>query len=155
MPKPFYPSDLTDSEWQIIDPMLPLEKQLGKQRQVDFRQVVNAIFYRADNGIARQSDANQFSRLAETVYGYYRKWVKKGLWESINAVLVEQVRSQSGRAQQPSLGMIDSQSVKRGQRGQLEQGVDGYKKVKGRKRHVVVDVLGLMLGCVCQCGECR
>lgn len=73
-------------------------------------------------------------------------WVKKGQWERINALLVEQVRTQSGRTEQPSLGMIDAQSVKRGQRGQLEQGFDGYKKVKGRKRHVVVDVMGLMLG---------
>lgn len=74
-------------------------------------------------------------------------WVKKGLWESINELLVEQVRTQSGREKQPSLGMIDSQSVKQAQKGQLEQGYDGYKKVKGRKRHIVVDVLGLMLGC--------
>ena len=74
-------------------------------------------------------------------------WVKRGLWESINALLVEQVRTESGRAEQPSLGMVVSHCVKRGQRGQLEQGMDGYKKVKGRKRHVVVDVLGLLLGC--------
>ena len=83
----------------------------------------------------------------QTVYSYYRKWVHKGLWERINALLVEQVRSQSRRDEPPSLGMINSQSVKRGQRGQVELGVDGYKKVIGRKRHVVVDVLGLMLGC--------
>ena len=146
MAEPFYPSNLTDMEWQIIDPMLPLEKQRGQQRQVDFRQVVNAIFYRADNGIKWRAMPREFPAW-QTVYKYYRQWVKKGLWESINALLVEQVRSQSGRAEQPSLGIIDAQSVKRGQRGQLEQGVDGYKKVKGRKRHVVVDVLGLMLGC--------
>ena len=74
-------------------------------------------------------------------------WVKRGLWESINALLVEQVPTQSGRTEQPSLGMIDSQSIKRAQRGQIELGFDGHKKLKGRKRHVVVDVLGLMLGC--------
>ncbi|MBV8884048.1 MAG: IS5 family transposase [Chroococcidiopsidaceae cyanobacterium CP_BM_RX_35] len=146
MPEPFYVTDLTDAEWHIIDLMLPLEKQRGKQRQVDFRQVVNAIFYRADNGIKWRAMPEDFPAW-QTVYGYYRKWVKRGLWESIYALLVEQVRNREGRDEQPSLGMIDSQSVKRGQRGQLEQGFDGYKKVKGRKRHLVVDVLGLMLGC--------
>jgi len=83
----------------------------------------------------------------QTVYSYYRQWVRRGLWESINVLLVEPVRTGAGRAEPPSLGMVDSQSVKRGHRGQLEPGVDGYKKVKGRKRHVVVDVLGLMRGC--------
>ncbi|MBV9389056.1 MAG: IS5 family transposase [Chroococcidiopsidaceae cyanobacterium CP_BM_ER_R8_30] len=146
MPSPFYPSDLIDAEWEIITPLLPPQKQQGRQRQVDFREVVNAIFYRADNGIKWRAMPSEFP-VWQTVYSYYRKWVKQGLWERINALLVEQVRSQSGRDEQPSLGMIDAQSVKHGQRGQVEQGVDGYKKVKGRKRHVVVDVLGLMLGC--------
>ena len=118
----------------------------GDLRQVDFRQVVNAIFYRADNGIKWRAMPINFPAW-QTVYKYYRQWVKKGVWESINALLVEQVRTQAGRAEQPSLGMIDSHCVKRGQRGQVEQGFDGYKKVKGRKRHVVVDVLGFMLGC--------
>ena len=141
-----YPSDLNDAEWQQIDPLLPAEKPTGKPREVDLRDVLDAIFYRADNGIKWRAMPIDFPAW-QTVYGYYRKWVKKGLWESINASLVEQVRSQLGRKEQPSLGMIDSQSVKRGQRGQLEQGVDGHKKVKGRKRHIVVDVLGLLLGC--------
>ncbi len=101
MPEPLYSSDLTDSEWQIIDFMLPLEKQRGKQRKVDFRQVVNAIFYRADNGIKWRAMPINFPAW-QTVYGYYRKWVKRGLWERINALLVEQVRSQSGRDEQPS-----------------------------------------------------
>ena len=149
----FYPSDLTDAEWEVIDFMLPLEKQRGKQRQVDFRQVVNAIFYRADNGIKWRAMPINFPAW-QTVYSYYSKWVKRGLWESINALLVEQVRTQARRAEQPSLGMIDSQSVKQAQRGQLEQGFDGYKKVKGRKRHLVVDVRSFDAGMLCQCGEC-
>ena len=100
-PDPFYPSDLTDVEWEIIDFMLPLEKQRGKKRQVDFRQVVNAIFYRADNGIKWRAMPVNFPTW-QTVYRYYCKWVKSGLWESINALLVEQVRTESGRAAQPS-----------------------------------------------------
>jgi putative transposase len=107
---------------------------------------VNAIFYRADNGIKWRAMPLNFPAW-QTVYSYYSKWVKIGLWESINTLLIEQVRTESGRAAQPSLGMVDSQSVKHGQRGQLELGVDGNKKVKVRKRHVVVDVLGLLLGC--------
>jgi transposase len=95
MPEPFYPSDLTDTEWQILELMLPQELQRGKQREVDFQQVVNAIFYRADNGIKWRAMPIDFPTW-QTVYGYYRKWVKKGLWENINVLLVEQVRAQAG-----------------------------------------------------------
>ncbi len=77
MPEPFYPSDLTDSEWQIIDSMLPLEKQRGQQPKVDFRQVVNAIFYRADNGIKWRAMPTDFPAW-QTVYGYYRALGQKG-----------------------------------------------------------------------------
>ncbi len=77
MPEPFYPSDLTNAEWEIIEFMLPLEKQRGKQRQVDFRQVVNAIFYRADNGIKWRAMPIDFPAW-QTVYGYYRVLGEKG-----------------------------------------------------------------------------
>lgn len=77
MPKPVYPSDLTDAEWQIIELMLPPENQRGKQREVDFRQVVNAIFYRADNGIKWRAMPRNFP-VWQTVYGYYRALGQKG-----------------------------------------------------------------------------
>ena len=104
-PEPFYPTDLTDAEWNIIDFMLPLKKKRGKQRRVDFREVVNAIFYRADNGIKWRAMPLNFPAW-QTVYKYHRQWVKSGLWEGINALLVEQVRSQSGRDKQPSLALL-------------------------------------------------
>jgi transposase len=82
MPQPFYPSDLTDAEWAKISPLLPPEKALGNKRSVNFRDGVNAIFYRANNGIKWRAMPADFPAWA-TVYGYYRKWVKQGIWEAI------------------------------------------------------------------------
>lgn len=141
----YYDSDLTDEEWQQIAPLLPPEKPVGKEREVDLRDVLNAIFYRADNGVKWRALPKDFPPW-QTVYGYFRLWVRLGVWEQINLTLVRVVRTSEGRDAEPSLAMIDSQSVKLGQKG-AEHGVDGYKKVKGRKRHIAVDVLGLVLGC--------
>jgi putative transposase len=80
-----------------------------------------------------------------TVYDYYRRWVKTGLWEEINGRLVKLVRLAEGRDEQPSLTSIDSQSERTSENRGSEQGVDGYKRVKGRKRNIVVDTLGLVL----------
>jgi transposase len=94
MSQPFYPSDLTDAESEKISPLLPPEKALGNKRSVNFRDGVNAIFYRADNGIkwrAMPADVPAW----ETVYGYYRKWVKQGIWEAINGALLQSVRQQA------------------------------------------------------------
>jgi transposase len=110
-----YPSDLNDAEWQIIAPFLPAEKSVGSPREVDLRAVVNAIFYRADNGIKWRAMPIDFPPW-QTVYTYYRLWVRLGVWEQINAVLVEQVRVQEGRNAQPSLIISDSQSVKAAQK---------------------------------------
>ncbi|WP_242050503.1 IS5 family transposase [Oculatella sp. FACHB-28] len=146
MSQPVYNSDLTDPEWQQIEPLLPAAKPVGKGREVDLREVLNAIFYRADNGIKWRALPRDFPAW-QTVYGYYRLWVRLGVWEQINLALVREVRLQEGRQAQPSLVIIDSQSVKLGTKRGEEQGVDGFKQVKGRKRHIVVDVLGLVLGC--------
>ncbi|UBF23974.1 IS5 family transposase [Kovacikia minuta CCNUW1] len=112
----FYDSDLTDEEWQRIEPLLPLAKSLGKHREVSLRDILNAIFYRADNGIKWRNLPCDFP-VWQTVYGYYRLWVRLGIWEQINIALVQQVRISEGRAAQPSLAIIDSQSVKLGQKG--------------------------------------
>ena len=82
-----YTSDLTDAEWTIIEPLLPKEKPVGRLREVDLREVLNAINYRADNGVKWRNLPSEFPAW-QTVYGYFRSWVRQGVWESINAALV-------------------------------------------------------------------
>ena len=116
MSLPYYNSDLTDEEWQRIEPLLPPAKPVGKDREVDLRDVLNAIFYRADNGTKWRALPSDFPAW-QTVYGYFRLWVRLGVWEQINLALVRQVRVSQGRDAEPSLAIIDSQSVKLGQKG--------------------------------------
>jgi transposase len=111
-----YDSDLRDEEWRRIAPLLPPQKPVGQLREVSLREVLNAIFYRADNGTKWRNLPSDFPAW-QTVYGYYRLWVRLGLWEQINQALMQQVRLQAGRQAQPSLAIIDSQSVKLGQKG--------------------------------------
>lgn len=111
-----YTSDLTDQEWQRLEPLLPDDKLVGRLREVDLRDVLDAIFYRADNGTKWRNLPSDFPAW-QTVYGYFRLWVNLGVWEEMNAALVRQVRVAAGREEQPSLTIIDSQSVKLGQKG--------------------------------------
>ncbi len=111
-----YTSDLTDSEWQRLEPLLPDDKLVGRLREVDLRDVLDAIFYRADNGTKWRNLPSDFPAW-QTVYGYFRLWVNLGVWEEMNAALVRQVRVAAGREEQPSLTIMDSQSVKLGQKG--------------------------------------
>jgi transposase len=111
-----YTSDLTDAEWAKIEPLLPPEKPVGRDREVDLREVLNAIHYRADNGVKWRNLPSDFPAW-QTVYSYFRSWVRLGVWEDINRALVGEVRQSVGRAAEPSLTIIDSQSVKLGQKG--------------------------------------
>lgn len=111
-----YESDVTDLEWQQIEPLLPPEKSVGRDREVDLREVVNAIFYRADNGIKWRNLPSDYPAW-QTVYGYFNLWVKLGIWEQVNLTLSQQVRLQAGREAEPSLVIVDSQSVRLGQKG--------------------------------------
>jgi transposase len=122
-----YSSDLTDAEWERIAPLLPPTKPVGKHRKVELRDVLDAIFYRADNGIKWRAMPKDFPAW-QTVYGYYRLWVKLGVWEQLNLALVEQVRSSAGRNPQPSLVIIDSQSVKLGQKGGKSRALTASKR---------------------------
>ena len=126
----FYPSDLTDAEWQIIEPLLPPDKPVGRPPTVSLRAVLDAIFYRADNGIKWRAMPIDFPPW-QTVYTYYRRWVRLGVWEQINAALVERVRIQAGRHPQPSLILSDSQSVKAAQKRGRNRGLMATRRSKG------------------------
>lgn len=152
MSAPLYPSDLTDAEWQRIEPMLPPEKRLGKHRKVDRRYVLDAIFYRADNGIKWRALPVDFPPW-QTVYGYFHLWVKLGVWEQINTLLVEHVRTEAGRNAQPSLAMIDSQLVKMAVKG---GGTWFRRQQEGQMAQAPYRCRcdGVNAGMFCQCGEC-
>jgi transposase len=122
-----YTSDLTDQEWEIVEPLLPDDKAVGRLREVDLREVLNGIYYRADNGVKWRNLPSDFPAW-QTVYGYFRTWVKLGIWEAINTALVEQVRVSVGRKASPSLSIIDSQSVKLGQKGGPKLGLMVIRK---------------------------
>jgi transposase len=106
-----YPSDLSDVEWEKIKPLLPEASKLGSPRRVDLREILNAIFYRADNGCKWRAMPHDLPP-HQTVYDYFRRWVKTGVWEHINQALVKQVRVSQGRNEEPTLAIIDSRSVK-------------------------------------------
>jgi transposase len=138
-----YASDLTDEEWAILAPELPPPVPAGAPRTTDLREVVNAILYRLHNGCAWHALPHDFPPEG-TVRDYFHRWRRAGLWERLNDVLRRRVRKAEGRDEEPSAGLIDSQSAK-GTRTSGSKGYDAGKKVKGRKRHILVDTLGLLL----------
>jgi len=111
MNRPAYPSDLSDEEWELIQPLIPVHQGVGHPQTVERREILNAIFYWADNGIKWRAMPHDFPCWS-TVYDYYRRWVKTGLWEPINAHLGKLERKVAGREEEPSLVIIDSQSVR-------------------------------------------
>src|SRR6266404_627996 len=142
-----YPSDLTDEQWAIVEPLIPPAKQSprgGRPREVDMREVLNAIFYLNRSGC--QWDMLPHDLLPKsTVYDYFAQWRDDGTWATLVKALRERTRVEAGREPTPSAACIDSQSVKTTEMGGPERGYDGGKKINGRKRHLLVDTLGLFL----------
>ncbi|MEH1965394.1 MAG: IS5 family transposase [Nostoc sp.] len=144
MKRKLYSTDLSDSEWAILAPLIPPAKHGGHPRTTDMREVCNAIYYHLKTGCQWDMLPGDFPPSA-TVYSYYRKWQKRGIWEEINHTLRDQVRQKMGKSTQPTAIAADSQSVKNdGKKGDV-YGFDGGKLVKGRKRQTIVDSLGLLL----------
>jgi putative transposase len=143
MPRFSYPSDLSNAEWAILEPLMPPEKRGGRRRDVNLRDIVNGILYILRGGCAWRMMPHEYGPWS-TVYDYFRKWRLSGLWENVNVGLRESVRLKAGRNASPTAAIIDSQSVKTTERGGVH-GYDGHKHVNGRKRHILVDTLGLLL----------
>ncbi|MFN7399813.1 MAG: IS5 family transposase [Sandaracinobacter sp.] len=138
-----YPSDMTDAEWAVAEPFIPPAKRGGRRRTTDMREVVNALLYIASAGCAWRVLPKCFPPVS-TVRRYFYAWRDTGLFDTINTLLVMNLRQIEGREASPSAGVIDSQSVKTTESGGIS-GYDAGKKVKGRKRHILTDTCGFLI----------
>jgi len=143
MKNALYGSSLTDGQWEYLEPMLPKPAKRGRPR-TDLRHVLDAIFYVVKGGIPWRYLPGGFPPW-QTVYGVFRRWKQTHQWEALNGALQHLLREDQGRDAQPTAAVLDSQSVKSAGHGG-PVGYDAGKRIKGRKRHLLVDTLGLVLG---------
>ena len=138
-----YPTDLTNTQWEEIMDLIPPSKAGGRPRSLDMTMVINAILYVVITGIQWRMLPRDYPKW-KSVYHYFRQWRDDGIWQRIHDTLRARIRQQEGRHKHPTAGCLDSQSVKTTQIPG-ERGYDGGKQVKSRKRHLLVDTLGLLL----------
>ncbi len=140
-----YPSDLSDSQWQVISKYFDTQRQ----RKHGLREIINAILYLVKTGCQWRMLPKDFARW-QLVYYYFNTWKKQEVFEVIQESLVQKTRLRHGKAEQPTLGIIDAQSVKSTLVSSESRGFDAGKKIKGIKRHIIVDTLGMVLAIVIQ-----
>jgi len=138
-----YTADLTDAEWQLIDYCFPKPSRTGRPREHTYRELLNAMFFLGRTGCQWRNLPRDFAPW-RTVYHYFRSWKRTGLWVQIHTHLRDHARLRAGRKRHASAGIIDSQSVKSTECSD-ERGYDAGKTVNGRKRHILVDTMGLLL----------
>jgi putative transposase len=147
-----YPSDLTNSQWKLVAPIIPPAKPGGRPRKYDMREVVDGILYANAEGCRWRALPHDFPHW-KTCYNFFRSFAADGTWDRLVTALRVEVRTKLGRDPTPSGGCIDSQSARTASGG-AEVGTDGGKKVRGRKRHIVTDTLGLLLAVVVTAANC-
>jgi putative transposase len=139
-----YPTDLSDAEWDCLCDHLPAPSKRGRPRTHGLRAILDTVFYVLRSGCSWRLLPRDFPPW-KSVYDWFRKWRMDGTFERLNAALRERLRTHSGRNPRHSASIVDSQSAKTTGVGGEQRGYDGGKKVRGRKRHLLMDTEGLVL----------
>jgi len=140
-----YPTNVSNSQWQIISKFLDVERN----RKYDLREIVNGSIYLVKTGCQWRMLPGDFPKW-QIVYYYFSVWKKNEIWEQMHEAIVEKIRKKAGKNEEPTVGIIDAQSVKSTLVSSQDKGFDAGKKIKGIKRHMIVDTLGLILAVVIQ-----